>query len=254
MASCWSPAQYDRFAAERAQPFFDRLDLVEPAPDMRMLDLGCGTGKLTAQLHQRLGVTETLAIDRSAEMLARAEPHPGITFRQLGIEELTVTEPYDLVFTNAALQWLDDHPPLFQRIWSWVRLGGQLAVQMPANHDHPSHVLAAELAGEAPFRDALGGHTRVSPVLPPERYATLLQQLEASAQQVRLQVYLHLLDSRDDVIEWVRGTLLTDYQRRMPAELFESFLAQYTERLLPVLDDLRPYPYPFKRLLLWARR
>ena len=84
--------------------------------------------------------------------------------------------------------------------------------------------------------------------------AILLQQLGATAQHVRLQVYLHLLPSRDDVVEWVRGTLLTDYQRRLPADLFDSFLPRYTERLLPALDDARPHPYPFKRLLLWARR
>jgi trans-aconitate 2-methyltransferase len=127
-------------------------------------------------------------------------------------------------------------------------------VQMPANHDHPSHVVAAELAGVEPFRAALDGYRRTSPVQPPEWYAELLDRLGLADQHVRLEVYLHRLAARDEVIEWVRGTLLTDYQARMPPALFEEFLSAYRRRLLPLLEDSHPYRYPFKRLLLCGRR
>jgi len=125
---------------------------------------------------------------------------------------------------------------------------------MPANHDHPSHVVAAEVAGAEPFRTALAGYHRESPVRDPEWYALLLDRLGLPDQHVRLQVYLHHLTARDDVVEWVRGTLLTDYQARMPEALFSEFLATYRERLLPRLEDTRPYPYPFKRILFWGRQ
>jgi trans-aconitate 2-methyltransferase len=88
----------------------------------------------------------------------------------------------------------------------------------------------------------------------PEWYALLLDRLGVADQHVRFQVYLHHLAARDDVVEWVRGTLLTDYQARMPEELFAEFLTTYRERLLPLLEDARPYPYPFKRLLFWGRQ
>ena len=81
----------------------------------------------------------------------------------------------------------------------------------------------------------------------------LLDRLGLADQHVRLQVYLHRLAARDEVVEWVRGTLLTDYRARMPAALFEEFLAAYRRRLLPLLEDSHPYRYPFKRLLLWGR-
>lgn len=110
---------------------------------------------------------------------------------------------------------------------------GQLAVQVPANDDHLSHTTAVEVAGEQPFRDALGGFARRSPVLAPEAYATLLERLGFREQSVRLQVYGHRLGSRHDVVEWVRGTTLTDYERRMPAALWPRFLERYRERLLP---------------------
>ena len=71
---------------------------------------------------------------------------------------------------------------------------------------------------------------------------------------MRLQVYGHRLAARDEVVEWVKGTLLTDYQRRLPAELYAHFVARYRERLLPALEDTRPYFFTFKRVLLWAQR
>jgi trans-aconitate 2-methyltransferase len=71
---------------------------------------------------------------------------------------------------------------------------------------------------------------------------------------VRLQVYGHLLSSPEAVVEWVKGTLLTDYERRLPSPLFAEFIAACREALLQRLGSARPYFYPFKRLLLWATR
>jgi trans-aconitate 2-methyltransferase len=251
----WEPARYGRFAAERAEPFYDLLSLVRPAPGGRVVDLGCGSGELTVQLHRRLEAGETLGLDSSPAMLERAAglAGDGLRFEQGEIDSFT-DGGWDVVFSNAALHWLPDQAGLLGRLVAGLNPGGQLAVQMPANHDHPSHVVAAEVAGAEPFRTALGGYRRESPVREPEWYAVLLDRLGLAGQHVRLQVYLHHLAAQNEVVEWVRGTLLTDYQARMPEALFPEFLAAYRERLLPRLEDARPYPYPFKRLLLWGRR
>jgi len=251
----WDPARYERFAAERAAPFHDLLSLVEPVPAGRVVDLGCGSGELTAQLHRRLEAAETLGLDSSPAMLERAAElaGDGLRFAQGDIASFD-EGGWDVVFSNAALHWLPDQEVLLERLVAALNPGGQLAVQMPANHDHPSHVVAAEVAAAEPFRTALDGYRRESPVREPEWYAALLDRLGLSPQHVRLQVYLHHVPARDEVVEWVRGTLLTDYQARMPEELFTEFLAAYRERLLPRLEDARPYPYPFKRLLFWGRR
>ena len=257
MTSAWNPVQYERFKDERSRPFFDLLALVAPteAPP-RVLDLGCGTGELTRETHRRLRASETLGIDSSAEMLAKSAAFAGdgLRFERRDIADFADSAGFDVVFSNAALQWLDDHERLFARLATLVRPGGQFAVQMPANHDHVSHTAARKVAREDEFRTALGGHERVSPVLAPEAYAEMLHRLGFAEQQVRLQVYAHTLASRDEVVEWVRGTMLTDYQRRMPADLFARFLARYREVLLPRLAEERPFLYPFKRVLLWGRR
>jgi trans-aconitate 2-methyltransferase len=131
--------------------------------------------------------------------------------------------------------------------------GGQLAVQVPANHDHPSHVVAERVAAEQPFRSALGGYVRRSPVLTPERYAEFLYHLGYASQRVRLHVYLHELPEAAAVVDWVKGTLLTDYRRRLPERMYEDFVARYRELLAAELPDERPFPYWFKRVLLWGR-
>ena len=252
----WDPDRYARFAVERAQPFYDLLDLVRPVPGGRVVDLGCGSGELTAELHRRLGPGQTLGLDSSPAMLERSRPRErdGLRFELGDIADFGGDGGWDVVFSNAALHWLPDHEPLFGRLAGALAAGGQLAVQMPANFDHPSHTVAAEVAGEEPFRSALGGWRGLRSIQEPEWYSVLLDRLGLAEQHVRLQVYLHHLATRDEVVEWVRGTLLTSYAERLPAELFERFLDRYRRRLLPQLDDGRPYRYPFKRVLLWGRR
>ena len=250
----WDPERYARFAAERAQPFHDLLDLVRPVAGGRVVDLGCGSGELTAELHRRLGAGQTLGLDSSPAMLGRARPLAGDGLRfEVGDIADFGGGGWDVVFSNAALQWLPDHEALFGRLVGALAGGGQLAVQMPANFDHPSHLVAAEVAGEEPFRSALGGWRELAPIQAPEWYAILLDRLGLAEQHVRLQVYLHHLAAREEVVEWVRGTLLTAYAERLPTELFGRFLDRYRERLLPRLEDSRPYRYPFKRVLLWGR-
>jgi trans-aconitate 2-methyltransferase len=258
----WNPQQYELFRDERSRPFFDLAAMVQPRPGMRVLDLGCGSGRLTAWLHETLRAAETLGIDSSPSMMGETAEHAGngLRFEEAEIATFEADQPFDLVFSNAALQWLPDHEVLVPRIAGWLAPGGQLAVQMPANFSHPSHRTAAELAQTPPFAEALDGWVRHDPVLGPEQYAVLLSEAglrgpdEPPSPLVRLQVYLHELPTALHVLEWVKGSLLTAYERRMPPALFPEFLAQYEARLRIELGDESPYLYPFRRLLFWARR
>ena len=265
-ADTWNPRQYDKFAREREQPFFDLLALVQPRPHMRVVDLGCGTGAPTRVMHERLGARETVGIDRSASMLAgtRAAALPlGLRFEVGTIEDVIADDGarrlqpsggWDLIFSNAALHWVDGHEGLIAQLAAGLAPGGQLAFQVPAQHDMLTHRLAEELAVSEPFASAFGAWRRSQPVLTPDAYARLLYRAGFPAPNVRLIVYPHVLASREDVVEWVKGTMLTDYQRHLPTELFEQFVAEYRRRLLAQLDDSRPFFYPYKRILCWGQR
>ena len=207
----WSPEQYERFRAEREQPFWDLLQLIDARPGGRVVDLGCGTWALTRELHRALRAGETIGVDSSPAMLQRAAEiaEPGLHFVEGDIATWAPPHPCDVVFSNAALQWLDDHPRLLARVAGFLAPAGVLAVQVPANHDHPSHTIAAEVALEEPFASATGGYARVPSVLPPEAYAQLLYDMGLRSLHMRLQVYCHELATTRDVVEWTRGTLLT---------------------------------------------
>ena len=129
-----------------------------------------------------------------------------------------------------------------------------MAIHLPANQDHPTHVTAREVAREDPFAAALGGYVHPTHLLPVEAYATLFHRLGFARQSVKLVVYGHLLESPGSVVEWVKGSILTEYQSRMAPELWERFLPAYRERLLPRLADERPWFFTFKRVLMHAAR
>lgn len=242
----WNPEQYERFKAERAQPFHDLLALIEHRPRMQVVDLGCGTGELTRELHEHLSAEETLGIDSSETMLLRSGSGGEVMrFEKGDIEAFVTDRPYDLVFSNAALHWVPDHERLFTKFASFLTPHGQIAIQMPANGDHPSHTTAAEIARE------MHVEPRAEHVLPPEQYASLLHRLGFKRQHVRLQVYGHELPSAADVVEWNRGALLTDYEQRLGSR-FPQFLNTYTERLMRRLSATTPFFYTYKRILLWA--
>ncbi|MGH9058031.1 MAG: methyltransferase domain-containing protein, partial [Acidimicrobiales bacterium] len=255
VTDAWDPDQYHRFAAERRAPFDDLLGLVEPCPGGRVVDLGCGSGELTAVLHQHTGAASTVGIDSSAAMLREATAFAGggLSFRQGDIAALAdgegdaaafAEDDLDVVFANASLQWVPDHAALLGRLVQTLAAEGQLAFQVPANYDHPSHLIGMAVAAEEPFAQAFGGappadHTRT--VLAPERYAELLDGLGATAQHVRLQVYGHRLESADDVVEWVKGTFLNPIRAALGADLFALYLERYRQRLTDALGPARPY-------------
>lgn len=244
----WSPGQYERFKAERHLPFDDLVTLIEPRPGMHVLDLGCGTGELTRELHEKLGAEETLGIDDSETMLLRSGSFGGemLRFERGSIEAFVTDRPYDLVFSNSALHWVAGHEQLLVRLTSFLAVDGQLAIQMPANDSHPSHRLAASVASD------FGLAPRPDHVLCAERYAELLHRLGFRRQHVRLQVYGHLLPGPEDVVDWVRGALLTCYEAQLSAERYADYLDAYAAALAAELPKERPYFYTYKRILLWG--
>jgi trans-aconitate 2-methyltransferase len=248
----WDPAQYNRFAAERERPFWDLAGLLEPVASPRLVDLGCGDGRLTAALHQRLGAARTTGVDSSAEMLAAARAHAGDALDFQAGDLARWSGRADIVFANASLHWVPDHEGVLGGWRAALGPGGQLAVQVPASSDHPSHVIAREVAEERLGPAAPADPVAVN-VLAPERYAELLDELGFERQTVRLEVYGHRLASSADVVEWMKGTSLRRFRAAMDDAEWSHYLEEYRSRLLDRLGARAPYFFAFKRILLWGR-
>lgn len=256
----WDPEQYGRFAAERAQPFHDLMGLIRPARLRRAVDLGCGPGELTALAARRLGVGEMVGVDSSEAMLAAAAAHASgsVSFVHGDIATWTSAGDHDLVLAAASLQWVPDHAAVLQRWTAALAPGGQLAVQVPANAAAATHTVATAVAEREPYRSAFGpAGPPVDPVaanvLEPEDYARLLHDLGYEHQHVRLTVYPHVLPSSSHAVEWVKGTTLTRFRARLPADLYEQLLRDYERELLAVIGAHEPHFFPFRRILLWGR-
>ena len=249
----WDPDRYELYKKERSAPYEDLFKLIHVRPGMQVVDLGCGTGELTAKLADSLPNSQVLGIDSSREMLERAYPleQPRLHFQYGLIEE--VTGAWDLVFSNAAIQWIADHASLIPRLFGLVKPGGQIVIQIPSNHTHPTHQLIVEVASQEPFRQALGGWTRQSPVLSIDAYAALLYRLGGEDITVFEKVYPHILADADALAKWTSGTALLPYKNRLPDNLWEEFMQLYRQRLRQVWPE-GPVFYPFRRTLFAATR
>jgi trans-aconitate 2-methyltransferase len=247
----WNPDLYHRFGPEREAPFEDLLSLVRAREGLRVLDLGCGTGRLTARLRDHLPSSTVLGLDRSAEMLERARPlrRRGLHFCRGSIE--SPFGRWDLVFSNAALHWVEDHPALIPRLLRLLRPGGQLAVQIPSNHDHPANRAGDQTAEEEPFRTLLRGFRRTVHVLPLADYATILHGAGGVSIQVFEKVYLHRLKDAGALLEWLSGTTLLPYLDRLPEAGRKRFLGEVC-RCLSALYPGSPVLYTFRRTFLSA--
>ncbi len=200
----WNVEQYERFKAQREAPFTDLTALIRRRSGMSVIDLGCGTGELTTKLAALLPDSDVVGLDSSPQMLAKAAP--GARFVEGSIEDFAAgNDQYDLVFSHAALHWVPDHPALFPRLLARVKPGGQLAVQMPSNHNHVSQQIIAEIAG----------WQRPSPLLSIGAYAELLWAHGARELTVLEKVYCHELPDADAILEWMRGTTLLPYLERL---------------------------------------
>lgn len=252
----WDPKQYEKFENERTQPFYDLIQLIHPLDHPRIVDLGCGNGTLTQIVHEKFHATQTLGVDASKDMLAKAKliQHDNLIFKEQDIQSFTSEEPFQLIISNAALQWVPNHESLFKKLTEFLAPSGQLAIQIPANQHALTHVIAAELAAEEPYQKAFKQKGNpMDNLLTMEQYAQLLDKLGYESQVVRLQLYAHFLESTASIIEWVKGSLLTYYKSHLDPDRYNEFLKEYQKRLLERLGWSEPFFFPMKRLFLWGQ-
>ena len=250
----WNPQQYTRFAGQRLRPALDLIARVPLEHPQAVADLGCGTGNVTRILRSRWPRARITGVDGSTQMLAEARKEQAdIVWEQSELGSWNPVEKYDLVFSNAALHWLDDHRALFERLAGYIVPGGVLAVQMPRNFGAPSHSRMHELAMRPPWRDALAGLLRPMPVLEPAAYYDLLAA-RASSLDIWESEYLQVLEGENPVAEWTKGTWLAPLLAALAPGARAAFEAEYRQRMAqayPRQADGKTL-FPFRRLFIVA--
>lgn len=251
----WDPEQYLKFVDARQRPAVDLVARLDGLTPRRIVDLGCGAGNITALLHERWPLAQICGVDRDQAMLRKAAATaPEISWQHAEIADWQATAAVDLIFSNAALHWLDDHQRLFVRLLGELAADGVLAVQMPANFAQPAHRTLRELAAETRWQRVLA-EARLGSVLAADEYHCLLS---AHCHEVDVweTTYWQQLRGDDAVVEWMKGTTLRPYLNRLDAVAAVDFLAAYRQRVAeayPVRAD-GSVLFPFRRLFLVARR
>ena len=251
----WNPDTYNQFKQIRYQPFFDLVALLSDAPVAHGVDLGCGTGEQTAILAKKYPGAQLVGIDSSREMLAQSAPFTSdrVRFELSGMEAFAAApgRQWDLVFSNAALQWTDHHAELFPKLVAAVAPGGQFAVQMPVQHENVLNQLLLELAVQEPFAGYLKGWTRPYTLLSVDDYTQLLFDGGLEQLQVMVKVYPIIAPDIDTLYDFISGSALVPYMERMTARQQKEFTAAFKAMIAKAFTKL-PAIYAFKRLLLYG--
>lgn len=252
----WNPQQYLKFGGERLRPALDLLARVAIEAPRAIVDLGCGTGSVTALLRARWPSAQIMGVDSSLPMLERARASlPDVEWMQADLADWAPAATVDLVVSNAALHWLDDHATLFPRLLSYLNPGGVLAVQMPAQRGAPSHQIGYDLAESARWRERLRGLVRRRPILEVREYYALLAA-RAAALDLWLTEYLHVLSGDNPVAEFTKGSFVGGWLSALTADEALEFEAEYRRQVAaaypPGADGVTLFP--FRRLFLIAQR
>lgn len=251
----WDPQQYGQFAGERARPFLDLVNRIAASSPRRVVDLGCGSGELTALLAARWPAAIVEGIDSSAEMIACASAHERVSLRVADVTSWMPPSDADVLVSNATLQWVPTHRALLASWAAALPADGWLAFQVPGNFDSPSHLLMRSLAESPRWAPSLAGVLRHDDIVgTPAEYAEILLTAGLTVDAWET-TYLHVLPGPDPVLEWVRGTALRPVLAALPADRYALFEEEFGAELR------RAYPatqhgtmFAFRRIFAVAHR
>lgn len=252
----WNPEIYNKFKNIRYQPFYDLIDFIQPVSNMKAIDLGCGTGEQTAILAHKFKEANFLGVDSSDEMLEKSKSleTDNLHFRKATTEETIASgEKWDLIFSNAALQWSNNHEKLFPELIDLPNSKGQFAVQMPVQPENKLNKILSDLVNEEPFKSYLKDYKRDSPVLSIDNYAEILFDGGLEDIQVSQKVYPIIANDHETLYNFILGSALIPYIERLEGEQQELFIKKYKERITENFPKL-PAIYSFKRILLYGKK
>lgn len=255
MMTDWNPALYLKFGNERTQPAYDLANRIPTENPERILDIGCGPGNSTDILAGRWPKAEVTGIDSSASMIEKARnDHPALRWIEKDAgKDLSDLGTFDIVFSNAALQWIPDHDRLIPHIFSLLKKDGILAVQVPNNGNSPMQTAARTTASSTKWKKYFATDS-FQIYDSPETYYSQISPLTAHVQFWQT-IYYQIMASHESILEWSRATFMRPYLDSLPGDAerktFEDDILQIITPAYPLQKNGKIL-FPFKRLFFIA--
>jgi len=238
----WDAASYQRVSAPLEAMGRQVLDRLELRGDERVLDAGCGTGRVTAALLERVPRGEVVAVDGSPSMVEQARERlgPRADVRVADLTELALDAPVDAVLSTATFHWIADHDRLFERLHAALRPGGRLVAQCGGEGNIAEVRAAIERVGEPALAGWAGPWRFASPAETAERLERIgFDDVRTWRQDVRVEP--------EDPREYLATVVLGSHLPRVPVQRRDAFVDA-------VLAELSEPAIEYVRLNITARR
>ncbi len=259
----WNPNQQLKFTDERIQPAVDLASRIQlQKKPHKILDIGCGYGNSTHVLAQKfphaciIGIDNsenTIQVAKTASIDLDADLDFMICDATTGLPSLETN--YDIVFSNAAIQWIPRHEELLKNMMGRLKEGGVMAVQTPLQEKHPLYQSIRTLLRNPKWKTVFPKNIQRQNNLSPTEYATILSNI-ATKYHLWQTTYFHVLSAYRDIIEWFRTTHLRPFFSILPLEKHAEFEAELLEILSEAIIPLKNgnILLPFPRLFFTAMR
>ncbi|MGG7177425.1 methyltransferase domain-containing protein [Clostridium paraputrificum] len=252
----WNSEQYLMFKNERTQPAIDLVNRIAIENPRKIIDIGCGPGNSTEVLAKRFPNAYVLGVDSSSDMIEQGKrDYPNLDFNKcdVGSDLSKLDKDFDIVFSNACIQWIPNHNQLLNNLIGLLKRGGILAVQIPMNYQEPIHKIIGEVTTNERWKSEFD-NPRIFYNMEQSQYFDLLSEISSEFYMWET-TYYHNLESHKDIIEWYRGTGLRPYLNSLSESKKELFEQEIFERVVeeyPVQKNGRVI-FRFPRLFFVAK-
>jgi len=234
----WDALDYAKSSSAQQQWARELIDKLQLKGDESLLDIGCGDGKVTAEIAACLPSGSVLGVDSSAEMIALAQSQypadvfPNLRFQRQDACSLPFRNEFTVVFSNATLHWVLDHAPVLRGIHRSLKCGGKVLLQM-GGRGNAADVVAVldELIQALEWRDCFKRFSFPYGFYGPDEYQEWVHEAGLQAGRVELIPKDMIHQGREGLAGWVRTTWLP-YTQRVPEEKREAFVAQLVDNYL----------------------
>jgi len=222
----WNPEQYLQFISERTQPAIDLVSRINIAHPRSIIDIGCGPGNSTQILVNRWPDSEVVGLDNSITMIEKArQDYPEQKWIVDNAENIAPNIKYDLIFSNATLQWIPHHEILLPKLFDCLNSGGAIAVQISKFKNMAINVAIETIANHQKWKNYTKGCEELFTLRDMDYYYDILNKL-ATGVELWETSYFHVLKSQESLIDFIRTTGLKPYLDRLPSDNMKSEFEQ----------------------------